>query len=226
MAATRWQIEHRGRLIEIEPDSSSWSGNVVRMYRDGEQVAEVKKGEKKLAVEHDGLTVKTWLSWTGSKIQRAELTDSTDDDQDTTTPLPLEPRPGTRAARREAWAREHPGLYSARHAAKGVGEVLIGLVGFAFLLRLLAALLPDVSIDLPEIDLPLPSFSIPLPQVDAPDVTVPGWIRAIGETSKYWLPIVIGLAVAAGEYDRRRRQAERRERQRDEADAPPAPPTA
>lgn len=212
MAATRWQIEHDGRLIEIEPDSGSWSGNVVRLFIDGEQAAEVKKGEKKLSVEHDGLTVKTWLSWTGSTIQRAELTTGSDGAE----PLPLEPRPGTRAARREAWAREHPGLYSARHAAKGVGEVLIGLVGFAFLLRLLAALLPDISIDLPEIDLPLPSISIPLPQVDAPDVDLPqmpAWIRAIAETSKYWLPIVIGLAIAAGEYDRRRRQAERRDRQ-------------
>ncbi len=223
MAATRWQIEHRGRLIEVEPDSSSWSGNVVRMFVDGEQVAEVKKGEKKLAVEHDDLAVKTWLSWTGGRIQRAELTDSAADGDDA-MPLPLEPRPGTRAARREAWAREHPGLYSARHAATGVGEVVIGLIGFAFLLRILAALLPDISIDLPELDLPLPSISIPLPQIDAPDVdlpAVPGWIRAIGETSRYWLPIVIGLAVAAGEYDRRRRQAQRRERQRDEAGAPP-----
>jgi hypothetical protein len=221
MATTRWQIDHDGRRIEIEPDSSSWSGNVVRMFVDGEQVAEVKKGEKKLAVEHDGLTVKTWLSWTGGTIQRAELTAGDDAE-----PLPLEPRPGSRAARREAWAREHPGLYSARHAAKGVGEVLIGLVGFAFLLRLLAALLPDVSIDLPEIDLPLPSISIPLPQVDAPDVDLPelpGWIRAIAASSKYWLPILIGLAIALGEYDRRSRQAQRRKRDGEAGDRPETP---
>lgn len=222
MAATRWQIEHDGRRIEIEPDSSSWSGNVVRMFVDGEQVAEVKKGEKKLSVEHDGLTVKTWLSWTGSKIQRAELTAAGDDAE----PRPLEPRPGTRAARREAWAREHPGLYSARHAAKGVGEVLIGLIGFAFLLRLLAALVPDISIDLPEIDLPLPSISLPLPEVDAPDVdlpAMPAWVRAIADTSKYWFPILIGIAFALGEYDRRRRQAERRERDAEAKDRPETP---
>lgn len=216
MASTRWQIEHDGRRIEIEPDSSSWSGNVVRMFVDGEQVAEVEKGEKKLSVEHDGLTVKTWLSWTGSTIQRAELTAGDDAE-----PLPLEPRPGTRAARREAWAREHPGLYSARHAAKGVGEVLVGLVGFAFLLRLLASLLPDISIDLPEVDLPLPSFSIPLPDVDLP--AMPGWVRAIADTSKYWLPILIGLAFALGEYDRRRRQQQRRERDAEAGDRPETP---
>lgn len=216
--ATRWQIEHAGRRLEVEPDNSSWSGNVVRLFADGEQVAEVKKGEKKVTVEHDGLQVKTWLSWTGGTIQRAELVA-----HEGAEPLPLEPAPGSRAARREAWARDHPGLYSARHAAKGVGEVLIGLIGFAFLLRLLAALVPDISIDLPEIDLPLPSIDLPLPEVDPPDVdlpAVPAWLRAIGETSKYWLPILIGVAIALGEYDRRRKQAERRERERERQRTP------
>jgi len=218
--ATRWGIEHDGRRIEVEPDNSSWSGTVVRLFVDGEQVAEVKKGEKKITVESaDGLSVKTWLSWSGGTIQRAELTA-----HDGAEPLPLEPEPGSRAARREAWAREHPGLYSARHAAKGVGEVLIGLVGFAFLLRLLAGLVPDISIDLPEIDLPLPSIDLPLPAVDPPDVdlpAVPAWIRAIGETSKYWTPIAIGIAIAVGEYRRRRRQAERREARDGERPSPP-----
>lgn len=218
--ATRWGIEHDGRRIEIEPESA-WSGNVVRLFVDGEQVAEVKKNERRITVEGaDGLSVKTWLSWTGGAIQRAELIG-----RDGADPIPLEPEPGSRAARREAWAREHPGLYSARHAAKGVGEVVIGLVGFAFLLRLLGGLAPDVSIDLPAIHLPLPSIDLPLPDVDPPDVdlpTMPAWLRAIGETSKYWMPIAIGIAIALGEHRRRRRQAQRREEHA--GDRPSAPP--
>lgn len=202
--ATRWQIEHAGRRIEVEPESP-WSGYIVRLFVDGEQVGETKRNERRITVEADGLVVTTWLSRLGTSIQRAELVAG-----EGTAPIPLEPEPGTRAARREAWARRHPGLYSARHAAAGVGEVLLGVIGIALFLPLLLRLLPDVAIDLPSIDLPLPSIDLPsidlpLPSIDLP--ALPGWARAILDTTKYWVPILIGVAFALREYDRRKRHA-------------------
>lgn len=201
--ATRWQLEHEGRRIEVEPENP-WSGYVLRLFVDGEQVREVKRDGRRITVESDGIAVTAWLSRWGASIQRAELVAG-----EGAQPIPLAPEAGTRAARREEWGRRHPGLYSARHAAAGVGEVLIGVVVLALLVPLLLRLLPDVSIDTPSIDLPLPdvdlpSIDLPLPQID---LTMPGWVRAIADTTKYWVPILIGIGFALREYDRRKRQA-------------------
>ena len=103
----------------------------------------------------------------------------------------------TRRARLE---RDHPRLYAARHVAKGAGQVALAIVGVTFLL----SFVPDVSIDidLPHVDLP----DLPLPRLD---LEVPGWVKAVLRSKKYWLPIVIGIFVALGEVERRRNKVTR-----------------
>jgi hypothetical protein len=71
--------------------------------------------------------------------------------------------------------------------------VLLGLVGLGLLFRFLPAV-------------PLPSIDVSLPSVDLPDLPrPPAWVRAIGESAKYWGPVLAGVMLALREYDRRTR---------------------
>jgi hypothetical protein len=71
-------------------------------------------------------------------------------------PVAFEPPAGTRAARREAFARARPVLYASRHVVVAAGKVLFPLLGLGALVRLLLALVPRPDVDLPDIDLPSP----------------------------------------------------------------------
>ena len=145
------------------------------------------------------------VPWHGMSIASAELV------RDAGEPLPLEPAPGSRAAKRARLERERPGLYAARHVAKGVGKAVLALIGIAFLFKLLPAI-PWPSLDLPE--LPLPSIELPdlpLPSIDLPSLELPGWIKAILLTMAIWLPVLIGIALALREWRRRRSQDRRAE---------------
>lgn len=113
-----------------------------------------------------------------------------------------------RETRREKFAREHPELYAARHVAKGVGEVVLGIIGIGFLLRYLPAIpidipTPNVSVPSPDISIDVPMPDIPFPELPA----LPGWLEAVLESTKIVVPIVIGVVVAIREY-RKRRDAE------------------
>ena len=98
-----------------------------------------------------------------------------------TPPVPAE-------SRSERFARRHPRLYALRHVAKGTGKAAAALIGIGLLLQLLPA---------------IPWPDIPLPSIDLPEITVPAWLRAILEAKKYWLPILIGIALAVRELKRR-----------------------
>ncbi len=112
-----------------------------------------------------------------------------------TSPAPAE----SRSAR---FARRHPRLYALRHVAKGTGKAAAALIGLALLINLLPAI-PWPDIPLPSIDLPeIPWPDIPLPSIDLPEL--PGWVRAILEAKKYWLPILIGIVLTVRELRRRR----------------------
>jgi hypothetical protein len=89
--------------------------------------------------------------------------------------------------------RERPRLYAARHVAKGVGQVLLAVLGVGLAVRFLP--LPD---------LPLPNLDVP--EFPGPDLSVPGWLAAILGTAKFWVPILIGILVAIGEAGRRRKR--------------------
>jgi len=136
------------------------------------------------------------LAWHGSSHPRARLNPGH------AQPVPLEPEPGSRAARREQFKRERPGLYAARHVAKAVGKVLMPLLGIGLLLNLLPEISIDIPIDLPAIPFPdLPS--IPFPDIDLPEL--PGWVKAILEAAKYWGPILVAIVIAVREWRKRRR---------------------
>jgi hypothetical protein len=124
---------------------------------------------------------------------------------------PFAPPPGSLAARLQAFERDHPRLWASRHVVLAVLKVLVALLGFAAFIRLLIApvlswlrgLLP--AIDLPEIpwpDIDLPD--IPWPDIDLPELVLPHWLRVVLGTAKFWVPVLVAIAVAVAEVRRRR----------------------
>jgi len=198
--------------VEVIPDSL-WERDRIRLLIDGEEIAETKANGPKTVLAGDGFEIRAVMPFWGGSVKRAELVPA-----DGGAPVLLEPEPGTRAARRAKFEREHPHLFASRHVFKGAAQVAIAIIGLTFLLRFLPAIpWPDIdlpSIPLPHIDLP----DIPWPSIDLPDIQVPGWIKAIAESKQYWLPIVVGLLLANKELQRRkRRNVERDDRAGDPA---------
>ena len=185
---TTFSIEHDGRHIEVVPESTL-KRDVVRLRIDGEVVGEAKPNGADTVLAGDGVEVHVVMPWHGVTITRAELVAPEG-------PIRLAPESGSAAARRERLERERPGLYAARHVAKGVAQVVAAVLGIGFLIRLL----PDLAIPLPNVDLP----EIPLPDIDLPALESPGWLAAILASKIYWLPIVLGLVIALREWRRRR----------------------
>ena len=193
---TKFSVQYEGRSIEVVPDAITQRDR-VRLLVDGEAVAETKANGKKTVLAGDGFQVRAVMPFWGGSVTRASLVPDGRDEE-----WELEPEPGTRAARRAAFARRHPRLYASRHVLTGVAQVAAAMVGFTFLLRLIPAI-PWPSIDLPDLpsinlpDLPLPSFQI--------DIELPGWVQAVLDSKPYWVPIVVGLVVALRELDRRKK---------------------
>ncbi len=158
---------------------------------DGETVAERKADGKRTVLEGDGVTVRAVMPFWGGSVSRAELV------HEDGARIRLRPDTGTRAARMHRFEEAHPRLFAARHVLSGVAQVALAIIGISLAFRLLPSIpLPDIN--LPSIDLP----SVPLP--DLPSITVPEWIKDIVQSKKYWLPIVIGVALASAESKRRR----------------------
>lgn len=148
--------------------------------------------------------------------------------------VPLVPPPGSKAAKREAFAKEHPVLFVLKRVAAAGAEIVIGVLGIsAILAAFFGSLLP--RLDLPSIDLGwLPDIDPPdwLRYLDIghwlgrlglswPDLAVPGWIETVLDHKQYWLPVVIALFIALRELERRRkRDAERDAEPDDDAPAP------
>lgn len=190
-----FSIEYEGRTVDVIPDPL-WERDRVRLVVDGETVAERKANGKQTVLEGDGFEVRAVMPPWGGSVTRASLVPAGEDVE-----YELDPEPGTRAAKLAAWGREHPKLYASRYVLTGAAQVALAIIGFTFVLKLLPAI-PLPSIDLPTIDLP----DIPWPSIDLPDLpTLPGWIQAVLDSKPYWLPIVIGLALAARELDRRKK---------------------
>ena len=203
---TAFSIEHEGRHIEVVPDSTL-TEDCVRLLIDGEPVAEAKPNGPDTVVAGDGVQVRVVMAWHGVTITRAELVGPDG-------PVRLVPEPGSAAARRERLERERPGLYAARHVAKGVAQALAAVIGIGFAIRLL----PDFSlpVDLPE---------LPLPDFDPPSFEPPGWLAAILASKAIWLPVILGLVIALREWRRRRPGGRHPQRGGTDAEggAPPGP---
>ncbi len=145
--------------------------------------------------------------------------------------VPLAPPAGSKAARREALARDHPVQFVLRRVGAAGTEIVFGVLGVsAILAAFFGLLLP--RLDLPSVDLPsvnLPSINHPdwLRYLDPgywlsrlglsrPNVSVPGWIETVLECKQFWLPLVIAVVIALGEIGRRRMRDAEREAQRDD----------
>ena len=204
---TAFSIEHDGRRIEVVPESTL-TNDCVRLLVDGEPVAEAKPNGADTVVAGDGVEVHVVMPWHGVTITRAELIAPDG-------PLPLAPAPGSAAARRERLERERPGLYAARHVAKGVAQAAAAIIGIGFLIRLL----PDISLPLPSIDLP----DLPLPEIDLPSLAPPDWLVAVLASKAIWLPLIAGLVLALREWRRRRPTGTHPDRGRDDAEGGPPP---
>lgn len=131
--------------------------------------------------------------------------------------LDMDFEPGTRAARRQQWEREHPELAALRHVAEGIGAVAVMVLGIGALfgglfnriaepiVALIVAALR--AIPFPEIALP----SLSLPGLSLPRLTMPAWMEAVWSAKPYWAPILAGIAIAIWEVRRQRRQRELRQ---------------
>lgn len=124
----------------------------------------------------------------------------------------LVPAPGSPAATREQWIREHPRLHTSRATLGGTAGIVVPLV-IAWLLARFA-----FSIDLPDIpwpDLPdLPSVPWPdiaLPDWSLPDWSLPGWLQQVLDVLKFVFPVLLAFVIARGEIRRRRKQDELRQ---------------
>ncbi|GLZ03354.1 hypothetical protein Acsp03_08210 [Actinomadura sp. NBRC 104412] len=234
-AQERWVLEHDGHRLEVEGPRSRTTRH-LRLFVDGEQVAEQKvTGNKTTRITHGDTTVRAeWdrlghlavvalLPAPGDAAALKDVNDIKDvRDLDLAGLKELvtgggeiwfTPPPGSRAERRERFARRHPRLFAARHVAAAVAKVLLPLLGLAGLIRI-----PMPDIDLPALDLPdldpprLRRPRIPWPDIDLswlPDITLPGWVQAVVRSAKYWGPILAAVVIALREYERRKRQRDK-----------------
>lgn len=210
-APARWTLDCDGRRLEVELTTVGLR-NRVRLFADGEQVAEQLSRSERATLAGAGVTVKARWGWFGGIKECIAVLDAAEGEKG--AELAFTPPADSRAERLEALARERPALYASRHVAIAAGKLLLGVLGVGALLGLLLPRIPFPSIPSPDVDLP----SVPLPSIDLPDVTLPGWVEAILNTAKWWAPIVVAIFIAAGEVDKRRRRQENARRRGDGQD--------
>ncbi|VXB58263.1 hypothetical protein [Aeromicrobium sp. 9AM] len=222
-----WTIRHRGTAYEIDTGDGP---RVSVLLADGiavdEQTADYWEAS---TLTHDDTTFE--VRWgPRNTITSCALVET--DEKGEPAKTPMVPPPGSKAARQEAFQREHPTAYVVRRTAWAGFEILIGLLGIS---ALLGGLLPRLDLSwLPRPGLPdwLPELSKPewLRYLDVtywlgrlglswPDIGIPGWAEAVLEQKKYWLPLVVAVTVALGQLERRRKiDADRAERERPSTD--------
>lgn len=234
--SARYTIRHRGTAYAIETHSGE-GPRLSRLHADGEQVDEQGAAYwEKARLSHGEVTFE--VAWgPTNKVKDCVLVekilmDGTDGPTEERTEL--DPPPGTPAARLAALKRDRPGLYASRRVLFAVGEVALAILGLGVLFR---GLLPRIDWSW------LPSLSVPgwLGETGAwvvrqakrlpdplewlvglvPDISwpsFPGWLAEVfaflGQYAKFWVPIVVAIFLALGEYDRRiKKEAERRARE-------------
>lgn len=228
----RWRLVHGGRRLEVETERAGWD-HTARLYADGERLAEATGfpkvtlpfGELEVVAAFDAMGLVTGqaarcvlrVREAGEDGESAEEAEEEAEERTSgetaavREPVAFEPPAGTRAARREAFARAHPELYASRHVAAAVGRVLFPLLGLGVLVKLLLALVPWPKVALPDVDLPsVPWPDVPWPDApwpDLPEVSAPSWARTLLAAAKVAVPVLIAVGVAAREVERRKRSA-------------------
>ena len=212
MKSGHYATELGGRSIAVEV-ADAWLTTTAVLYVEDEQVSRGSADLETVLLEHDDVRVRVKSRLSGA-VARCELilTDEPDGDDDPVEHyVPLDPPPGTRAARLAEFQRERPRLYAARHVAIAAGQILIAVVGVGALLR---GLLPRLDLSwLPDLDMSwVPDVNLswipdPLGWLWSrlPDISIPGWLDPVLETSKYWVPILVAIGIALNEVDKRRK---------------------
>jgi hypothetical protein len=201
-----WSIQRAGVEYEVVAGADKRSS---RLLADGEEVdSATAEYWESATLSHDDVTIT--VRWgPRNTVVSCDLVDA--DGRKT----PLIPPPGSKAARREAFARDHPTLFVVRRVGQAALEIVIGIVGVGALLgAFIGSLLPRINFSW----IPLPHVSAPhwLRYLDIghwigrlglgwPDVGIPDWLDPVLDQKKYWLPLVIAVFIALGELERRRK---------------------
>ncbi len=221
MTPQRWILPHRGRTHRVEISDAGLRHLLVWSVDDAE-VARLRTSDERVVLDGDGQgAVGVRLPPFTGPARRVTLHEPGEDLGALAAAhagvggVDLDPEPGSAAALREEWIRAHPRLHALRWGGVAALGVLVPL-GLLWLWRR-----PDVSWpawSLPVPSTPWPDWSLPdlpdlpdLPSTPWPDWSlpdlpgVPAWLR---ETARFVGPVLVAVAIAAGEVRRRRRQDE------------------
>ncbi|MDP9824447.1 hypothetical protein [Kineosporia succinea] len=211
----RWHLIHEGHehTVEISTKATAW---MLHWKADGSTVAQKKTSENTVVLdgkEHGAIRLK--LPSISGPARRVTLYASPEPKGATGQAhlgvggTDFVPEEGSRAAKREAWIRDHPHQYATRRTLTALAGVLVP-IGLLWLLRQITWR-PDVnlpSVNLPSVDLPrIPWPDIDLPSIPWPDVNLPsvnlpdlpGWVQ-------YVWPVLLAFGVAQAELRRRKQQ--------------------
>lgn len=210
-----WTCRLAGRDYELDVTPGLSTRLMLRV--DGTQVYDKAEMDDHRRIRLDGGRVEAWIGARGNLKRATAYAGSVDMDFD----APV----GSRAARTQAWGREHPGLFAARHVAMQLGGVLIALLGLGALFKhLIAPVIRWIVERMPDIDWPdipwpqitwptLPWPDIHLPRIPWPDVGPPPWWHYVVSFFAWIEPyediakaLLIGLTIALFEARRLRRQ--------------------
>lgn len=123
--------------------------------------------------------------------------------------LDLDPEPGSAAADREAWIRDHPRRYAARRVGTRLIAVLAALVATWALSQVDLPAIPWPQWRLPSIPWPsIPWPSLPWPDWSLPDL--PEWVRSILGYARLAWPVLLAAVLVRAELRRRRDQDEQK----------------
>lgn len=147
----------------------------------------------------------------------------------------LIPPPGSWAERVYRFANNHPNVYASRHVVKATLQALLGIIGiWAILWGLLPRF--DIDVPFPDIELGdwirsiVPGWVQSILQFPqriftwlfgwVPEITIferfvnwvrtinfpPEWLKSVVSSARYWIPILLAIAVALNEIDRRNKK--------------------
>lgn len=231
MTTEGWERVEAGQLHRVEIAEAGLQ-RVVTWSIDGAMVATKRTTESRVVLTPEGEGVEGWAlavklpTFTGParrvSLFRGSGRSSAQVRAETGVGgLDLVPDPGSKAAAREAYIREHPRMFTARSTAVGVVKVIAPFVLAWLAARFVFSLSwpdwlpripwpeidpPDINlpdVDLPDIDLP----AIPWPEVDLPDVNVPeipAWLKWLVDKLPLIVPVLVAFGLARAEVKRRR----------------------
>jgi hypothetical protein len=221
MAKTQvWELTEDGRRHTVTASDAGLSRR-IEWQIDGELVAKKKTSDEKVRLTHGqhALDIRFTLLGRGKRatLHTAEASESATVRAELGVGgVDLVPAPGSPAAKREQWIRDHPRLHTLCATLGGTAGIVVPLViawllaRFAFSLDLPSLPLPDRP-DLPSIPWPdIPWPDIPWPDISLPDWSMPGWVQQVLDLLKFVFPVVLAFAIARAEIRRRRKQDELR----------------